>query len=454
MRVRDGFLCQVYNRLKLGLRQLTSDRRGNIAITFGLISLPMLVAVGVSIDYARAYNVRAKMQSDLDAALIASIKEVDSLDEDHIKAKVIEWFDAQKDADAAAYAFSATDIVVHKSTRVITATASGTVPTTFLGLADIEQVPVSVTTSVSGPATSYLEVYLVLDKSASMMLSATTAGQTAMRNSQAGCVFACHTVEGGPWNYKNKYYTTNYDLAKAMGVTLRSDIAVTAAQEVLDMVSASDPTQSRIKVGLYSIGSTAKEVLKPNASMSAVKTKLLSDASGLTSASSQSTSYFDVSLAALTKLVGTAGDGSSAGSPLKLVLILSDGVQSNRDWVKQNNNISKNTTPLNPDWCNSMKTSKATVGVLYTQYLPMTWDWGYNETVGAKMRPSYFTSAWGGTIDSTVSSTITRLDYIPYALKACATSKDMFISAADSKAIEKGLSTLFQQYLGSVRLTQ
>jgi hypothetical protein len=53
-----------------------------------------------------------------------------------------------------------------------------------------------------------------------------------------------------------------------------------------------------------------------------------------------------------------------------------------------------------------------------------------------------------------ISNALSRRDYIPYALGDCATSADMFISAADPSAIEAGLSQLFQQYLGSVRLTQ
>jgi hypothetical protein len=53
-----------------------------------------------------------------------------------------------------------------------------------------------------------------------------------------------------------------------------------------------------------------------------------------------------------------------------------------------------------------------------------------------------------------VSSSTTRHDYIPIALQDCASSSDLYISAASEDEITAGLSTLFNQYLTSVRLTQ
>jgi hypothetical protein len=55
---------------------------------------------------------------------------------------------------------------------------------------------------------------------------------------------------------------------------------------------------------------------------------------------------------------------------------------------------------------------------------------------------------------SGVPSSISRQAYIPYALKDCASSDEMFLMANDPKDIEAGLSSLFYQYVGQVRLTQ
>lgn len=425
-------------------------RGGNIAMSFAILAVPMTVGIGVGIDYTRSYNVQSKMQADLDAALIAAVKEVDDLETEEIQTKVKAWFAAQADTTNATYTLENTKITVDKSNRTIKAVASGTVPTTLMRLANINSVKVSVVSSVAGPATSFLNVYIVIDKSSSMLLAATSAGQTSMRN-KTGCNFACHEKEGGPWTVNGVSYDTHYKVSKAMGIQLRADVAINAAEEVLDMIAAADPSQGHIKVGLYSIGSTATQIQSMTASTTTAKSTLKNDNKGLTSATSINYTYFDKSLPALKTLVGDAGDGSSASKPLKLVLILTDGVQSQRSWVS---NSQPSVSPLNPNWCSGMKTAGATIGVLYTEYLPITDDWGYNATVGKSMATSAFTSTWGGTMRAGVSTSTTRRDYLPYALSDCATSSDLFLAANSPSEIENGLKNLFEQYLTNVRLTQ
>ncbi|WFU04588.1 pilus assembly protein (plasmid) [Rhizobium sp. CB3171] len=434
------------SRLFKLLRHLRNDRGGNVAIVTALAMVPMLLAVGASFDYIRAYNVRQSMQSNLDAALIAAVKQIDTEDTDALKEKVSDWFHAQVESS-----YTLGDIEIDTSNHRITATASGTVPTTLMQLANITTVPVSVASAVKGPATSYLNVYVVIDKSPSMLLAATTAGQQTMY-SGIRCQFACHT--GDEHTVSGTYYANNYAYSIAKKIKLRADVAVDAVGEVLDMIDESDSNHTRIKVGLYSLGDTTTEVLAPTLDTTTARKRLSDDSYGLTSATSTTYTYFDVALTALKKLVGTGGDGTSLAKPLKLVLLLTDGVQSQRGWVVKGSSTLKKVAPLNPDWCGYVKNQSATMAVLYTEYLPITTDWGYNATVGATMASANWKSNWGGTMDSGVSTSITRRDYIPYALADCASSKSLFISASSSADITTGLSALFTQYLSSVRLTQ
>ncbi|AIC31026.1 Flp pilus assembly Tad-like protein (plasmid) [Rhizobium etli bv. mimosae str. IE4771] len=453
-----GFLKLVFSsslgRCLHTLRGLGSDRTGNVAIVVALSLVPMLVAVGASFDYIRSYNVRQRMQSDLDAALIAAVKQINNTeDTDALKQKVSDWFHAQVENS---YALS--NIEIDTTNHNITATASGTVPTTFMKIANIDTVPVSVASAVKGPATSYLNVYIVIDTSPSMLLAATTAGQATMY-SGIKCQFACHT--GDTHTIGKKTYANNYEYSTAKGIKLRADVAGDAVREVLDMIDEADSNHERIKVGLYSLGDTLTEVLTPTLNTETARNRLADASYGLTSATSKAATYFDVSLATLKQKVGAGGDGTSSGSPLKLVLLLTDGVQSQREWVVDK--VNKNKTygaywnkvaPLNPDWCGYLKDQSDTMAVLYTEYLPITSDWGYNATVGSTMASANWKNTWGGTLDSDVSSSITRRDYIPYALADCASSKSLFISASSSTEITAGLSALFTQYLSSVRLTQ
>ncbi len=447
-------------RMNRHIRNFLGDRRGNIAITFAFLLVPLISAVGMSLDYVRAYNIRTKMQADLDTALLAVAKDIGTLSDDAIEEQIQNWFAAQTNLTDKGYELS--DIDIDTNSQEITAKAKVTVPTTLLRIADIDSVDVSVSSSVAGPGSSYMNVYVVLDKSASMLLAATAAGQTALLNSQAGCAFACHTSEGATFKYKNKSYSTVYSLAKAMGVQLRTDVAMNAVVEVLDMIDTYDSGHQRIKIGFYTVGKMATEVLAPTYSTSTARKVLADDKKGMTSATSEDATYFDYSMTELKKLVGTAGDGTTAGSPLKLVLMLTDGVQSERNWVLQTSSgirfpsstgtLQKDVTPLNPDWCKSIKDLKASFGVLYTEYLPMTWDWGYNATVGQTMSTSNFKSVWAGSFSSSYNNS-TRLAYIPTALAACASNKSLFLQANSSAEIEAGLSSLFQQYVAKVRLT-
>ncbi|RUM22151.1 pilus assembly protein [Rhizobium vallis] len=434
-------------RVFRALRNFGGNRNGNVAMVVAFCLVPMLVAVGASFDYIRSYNARQRMQSDLDAALIAAVKQINNTaDTEALKRKVADWFHAQVESN---YTLGA--INIDTSNHNITATASGTVPTTFMKIANIDTVDVSVSSAVKGPATAYLNVYIVIDTSPSMLLAATTAGQAAMY-SGIKCQFACHT--GDSHTIGKKTYANNYDYSTDKKIKLRADVAGDAVRDVLDMVDQSDKSHERIKVGLYSLGDTLTEALSPTLSTDTARNRLADQSYGLTSATSTAATYFDVSLATLKKKVGAGGDGTSAASPLKLVLLLTDGVQSQREWVTNGSNYWPKVAPLNPAWCAPLKNQSNTMAVLYTEYLPITTDWGYNATVGATMASANWKSTWGGTMDSGVSTSITRRDYIPYALAGCASSKSLFISAASSTEITSGLSALFNQYLSSVRLTQ
>src|SRR5271154_3075568 len=57
------------------LNRFRRDRRGNIAVIFGIACVPLISAVGCAIDYSEATRMRAKLQSAADAAAVASISQ-------------------------------------------------------------------------------------------------------------------------------------------------------------------------------------------------------------------------------------------------------------------------------------------------------------------------------------------------------------------------------------------
>lgn len=57
------------------LNRFRRDRRGNIAVIFGIACIPLISAVGCAIDYSEATRMKAKLQSAADAAAVASISQ-------------------------------------------------------------------------------------------------------------------------------------------------------------------------------------------------------------------------------------------------------------------------------------------------------------------------------------------------------------------------------------------
>src|ERR1700675_2101489 len=56
-----------------GITRFRGDRSGNIAVIFTLALLPILSAIGCSIDYTIAVQIRSKLQAAADAASVGSV---------------------------------------------------------------------------------------------------------------------------------------------------------------------------------------------------------------------------------------------------------------------------------------------------------------------------------------------------------------------------------------------
>lgn len=429
--------------LLLALRAFHGNARGTVVVIFALSLVPLLVGIGGAIDLARAYNTQTEMQADLDSALIASVKKVATSGTSDLKTLLKSWFSAQTTLSDYTY----DSITISTTAGSISATMSATIDTTFLQLIGLDTLTVAVISTAVGPASTYINVYIVLDNSASMMLAATAADQKLMY-AAASCVFACHS--GSSVTVNKTKYSNYYLYARAAGITLRTDVELEAAKAVVTAITTADPNAAYIRAGVYKIGATATTILSPTFTMSSVT-------SALTTSAAEDYSYFNKSLPALTTIVGASGDGSSKTSPKKLVLLVTDGVQSSLSWVQT---LARRPyiSPINPDWCDTMKdTNDVTVGVLYTEYIASSYiqsDEHYSTSLAKTMASSYWSSYWSGTYDSDLTATETRQAALPTALEKCATSSDYFLSASSVSGIESGLASLFETYMQTVRLSE
>jgi Flp pilus assembly protein TadG len=156
--------------LKKLCRRFMTDRAGNIAMTFAIVSVPLLGAIGAGIDYMRALNMHREIQASLDAALVAAVKDVGTKDDKAIKQQLANWLAAEA-VSSGAYQLDASSVVIDTSNQIVTATVRASVDTTFMRILGKESVPVAVQASIMGGETitkSAFSMYLVLDQSGSM----------------------------------------------------------------------------------------------------------------------------------------------------------------------------------------------------------------------------------------------------------------------------------------------
>lgn len=171
------------SRLNNLRRRFMIDRAGNIAMTFALVSVPLLAAVGASVDYAQLVNSQRHLQDAIDAAAVAGAasmvagKHTDTTVKDY----TINFIVAE-----LSETLSATELAQLKTKLAVTATTSGSgsVKTytlkvsggytthlspfaNFMGYGSMPVAGVSSTQSQS-VSKNAMSMYLVLDRSGSM----------------------------------------------------------------------------------------------------------------------------------------------------------------------------------------------------------------------------------------------------------------------------------------------
>lgn len=143
---------------------LRKNQRGNVAMLFGLLLLPLIGIVGISVDTARAYSVKMRLQEAIDSAALAGAKNFSAPQRDRLITDYFEanWRGGLMDTGTPTLKFTA-----DTSQRSVTIEASVDMPTIFMRLFGQPSVTVgTLTSSVSGQ--TYLEVAVALDNTVSM----------------------------------------------------------------------------------------------------------------------------------------------------------------------------------------------------------------------------------------------------------------------------------------------
>jgi Flp pilus assembly protein TadG len=147
------------------LSNICQDRRGSVAVVAAAMTGALVVGTGVSVDLARAYSVKSKLQSAVDSAAVAVA--ANSPNATSVSAQMQSVATDFVQSNATQSGVTVATPTVSLSGQSVTIADTATVPTTFLAAAGIANMTVSAS-STALRTVSGLEVAMVLDNTASL----------------------------------------------------------------------------------------------------------------------------------------------------------------------------------------------------------------------------------------------------------------------------------------------
>src|SRR5665213_941055 len=187
-------MLTAWKNLRRALAAFRVARKGNVAITFALATLPIVGAVGFAVDYSHANSVKAAMQSALDSTALMLSKEAATDSNTQLQTNALKYFtalftrpEAKSITITASYNASAgSQVLVNGSAQL---------PTNFLGVIGYNSL------TVNGSATakwgsSRLRVALVLDNTGSMADDGKITALKSATNSLLSQLQSAVTVNG------------------------------------------------------------------------------------------------------------------------------------------------------------------------------------------------------------------------------------------------------------------
>jgi len=458
------------------------ERRASVA-TISALVFPIIVMIALGgTDVAMALNAKENLQNATDAASLAvaaATVQNPNTAEATLKATALAVLTSDFPGGTTAITgFHVCAPVQNDCTSGTTTLTMNTVnmtttaqaPCTLcIGGGSTKQVAASTTTVIGFGSTIQLNV--VMDSSASMIVGATTTDVTTISNwvsanwnsvkpgdpgpcynggsgscgssDNPPCAFACHDVGGSTTSANIATGLTN---AHTAGATTRFDVMTSAATQLVSHVqteATSNVTfaKNTYVFNIYSFDTTLHQYGSTNMSYTAATTAVGTVTPGLDT-------YLSTIMSTLITTVGSNGTGASTTSPLKFVILVTDGLQSDRNnnwncatsngydsaWNYSPTCIGGYDTAISSTQCQSLKNNGVVLAVLETPYVPLT---GQSPDVQPYEKTVRHTIYPGGSGSASVISS---------ALQSCA-STGYYFQATNSSQIATGFLTLADKFL-------
>ena len=439
-------------------KSMRRDRRGGVALLSALTLIPVLGLTGLAIDFGFVSQAKSQLNLAADsAALTATMTAAQAFtagQSNYIaqgQAAGQQWFNAESGA-VVNTTVKAPTVSVTQSGNVFTSSVSYTasVPTFLARLFGVSTVNLGGSSSATMPTKAYSVVTFLLDNSSSMLIASTSAGISTMNaatpsySSLSGippglgglqCSFACHWTSSNS-GHRKLVSADYYGVARSLGVQLRFDVLQQATQTAIQTMISDELIANQFSTSVYTFNNGLLQIYP--ASQSQTSSTDLTDA--LTAVEriqtpvtqDASNTDFPTIMTDLGNITTAAGDGSSAATPKKALIIVTDGMAdySTRD-------IPTTEGPLNPSDCAAMKAKGYSVYVLYTPYSSDPSVLLFNN---AALAPYLAGTASPGMVSS---------------LQACASSAANFAQANDPASVVADMNQMLQSALGlGARFTQ
>jgi Flp pilus assembly protein TadG len=539
------FAQRAVKRLRTAMRHVLGHRGGNVLVTFALTLPVVLALVGAGIDFSYAEGSKTNLQDASDAAALAVAAEVvknpndtkatlqalaqsvlnanyngspaPTITDFHVCAPV------QADCTDGSNSIPS-DTVVIKESATSPCTLAGLVPMICSG--NPPGVPIAALSNTTIGFGATMQLNIVVDSSASMIVGSTPADVTTISNWAAqkttisnenctkgangntmqkqscyhyvnwntvhpqaqvadwavnggapcyGTYSSCNTQDNPPCAFAchdNGDSTTAANIqagltdAHTAGATTRFDVMISA---LLNSNTANGPiglipsiqsllasnthlASNTYLFNIYSFDTTVHQYGTSNmpctsTSCSSVTNAIGTITPGLDTYLNNAMQSFAATSG--TGAIGPNGNGSSSSSPLKFMILVTDGLQSSRDlnwqdctswgtyapWSFGNACLAGEfDTPINTANCTTLKNEGIVLAVLETPYVPLTGqdpdETPYEGTVRDVIYPG------GPSTASAVSA----------ALQTCATS-GYYFQATSSSQIATGFTQLTNQFI-------
>ena len=242
------------------------------------------------------------------------------------------------------------------------------------------------------------------------------------------CAFACH--EDGskpPGQGTDLYALARSTIGTANPITLRFDLLKKATSQMLSKMASSAAISGNLLVGINTFNTVLTQVYPTRGEAGSDFTAAINAVGAPPSAPNQpdtgiqpdtfvtggshSDTNFPAAMDALAKIATASGNGRTAATPQKALILITDGLADyNNGGVISGVDITR---------CNRFKAMGYIVYVVYTPYYPLIWYWYYLNQAAV--------------VEGTGPGSVT------YNLKQCASGPDAFIAASDGPSLNAAL---------------